>query len=107
MKKYKENPYKQYMETFGDDWILQITIEEMSELTKAICKYKRMAVDDTESKKQQLLATLYDCIADVEICIEELAYIFDGFDEIEKIRLAKIEKGKEKVKEYKERKLKQ
>lgn len=31
MEKKSNNPYKNFMETFGDDYIMRISIEELSE----------------------------------------------------------------------------
>lgn len=92
MEKKSKNPYKNFMETFGDDYILRISIEELSELIKAICKYKRKS-EDVDTKEKDLRYKILDGIADVEICIEELAYMFDGFEEINKIKQEKIENG--------------
>lgn len=100
MEKKSKNPYKNFMETFGDDYIMRISIEELSELIKAICKYKRKC-EDVDTDEKELRYKILDGIADVEICIEELAYIFNGFDEINKIKQEKIEKGAERAKKYK------
>ena len=52
MEKKNQNPYENFMKTFGDDYIMRISIEELSELTKAICKYMRKTEDvDTEEKE--------------------------------------------------------
>lgn len=104
MIKNKKNPYKDFMETFGDDYIMRISVEELSELIKAICKYKRKC-EDVDTDEKELRYKILDGIADVEICIEELAYLFDGFDEIEKIKQEKIEKGAERAKKFKNKKI--
>ena len=103
MDKKQENPYKNFMDTFGDDYIMRISIEELSELIKAICKYKRKC-EDVDTDEKELRYKILDGIADVEICIEELAYMFDGFEEINKIKQEKIEKGAERALKFKERK---
>ncbi|HIT61915.1 MAG TPA: hypothetical protein IAC38_00500 [Candidatus Caccovivens faecavium] len=102
MEKKNKNPYKNFMEAFGDDYIMRISIEELSELIKAICKYKRKC-EDVDTEEKELRYKILDGIADVEICIEELAYMFDGFDEINKIKYEKIEKGTERALKYKEK----
>lgn len=104
MIKNKKNPYKDFMETFGDDYIMRISVEELSELIKAICKYKRKC-EDVDTDEKELRYKILDGIADVEICIEELAYLFDGFDEIEKIKQEKIEKGAERARKFKNKKI--
>ena len=102
MEKKNKNPYKNFMETFGDDYILRISIEELSELIKAICKYKRK-MEDVDTDEKELRHKILDGIADVEICIEELAYLFDGFNEINKIKSEKILIGAERAKKFKDK----
>jgi hypothetical protein len=51
-----------------------ISIEEMSELTKEICKYERY-----ENNEQKII----DEIADVEIMIEQLKCLFDVHSEVD------------------------
>ena len=96
----KENPYKNFMETFGDDYIMQISIEELSELIKAICKFKRAGIDIDKDRKE-LVDSILEGIADFEICMEELAIIFDGFEKIEEIKQNKIKKGAERAEKFK------
>ena len=103
MEKKNQNPYENFMKTFGDDYIMRISIEELSELTKAICKYMRKT-EDVDTEEKELREKILDGIADIEICIEELAYMFDGFDEINKIKEEKIEKGAQRAKKYLEKK---
>lgn len=99
MERKTNNPYKRFMDAFGDDYILRISIEELSELIKAICKYKRKS-EDVDKDEKELIETLLDGIADVEICIEELAYMFDGFERIEEIKQNKIKKGAERAERF-------
>ena len=59
---------KKAIETYGEDAQLWMVIEEMSELSKEICKYKR-GKDNKEN--------IADEIADVLIMIEQLHVICD------------------------------
>lgn len=69
---------------YGEDNQLDMAIEEMAELTKAICKYKR-AVKERErdicysTAKDVIFAKgdIVEEIADVLIMIEQLTMIFD------------------------------
>ena len=47
-------------------------IEEMAELTKALCKAKR------HKRPDNWLASIYEEIADVTIMLEQIVLIFDG-----------------------------
>ena len=71
MEKKNKNPYKNFMETFGDDYILRISIEELSELIKAICKYKRK-MEDVDTDEKELRHKILDGIADVETALKNL-----------------------------------
>lgn len=95
----KQNPDKKFMETFGDEYILQISIEEASELIKAICKFKRKSID-VQKEQSELENKILDCIADMEICLDELKIIFDGAEQVEKIKQSKIEQGKIRAENY-------
>ena len=56
--------------------------------------------EDVDKDEKELIETLLDGIADVEICIEELAYMFDGFERIEEIKQNKIKKGAERAERF-------
>lgn len=60
--------YNDAIKCFGKQSQLRMAIEEMSELTKEICKYfrKQTTIDDIASE-----------IADVSIMLEQLVMIFD------------------------------
>lgn len=85
-----ENPYKILLETFGEDMQFLLAIEEMSELTKAICKYQRKNKTCTENERQKLIDDILEEVADVQVNIDQLSYMF----------------GEEKVKEIKDYKIK-
>ncbi len=59
---------KQAIATYGADHQLNIAIEEMSELTKAICKFKRFKGDNE-------IDQIHEEIADVSIMIEQILMI--------------------------------
>ena len=61
-------------------------IEEMSELTQAICKY----LDADEPEQNEKLEHVYEEMADVRILWEQLAYLFKANDKIDEISKSKI-----------------
>lgn len=72
--------------TYGRDLQMLMAIEEMSELTKEICKYKRHGfyVDNIAEE-----------IADVTIMLEQLKMMFDVYPEVETnidLKLQRLEK---------------
>lgn len=60
---------KQAINTYGVDMQLNVAIEELSELIKELCKYKRGDGSDMHIAEE---------MADVKIILEELEIIFDN-----------------------------
>lgn len=60
--------------TYGHNSQMLMAIEEMSELTKAICKYKRYGDNVNDIAEE---------IADVTIMLEQLKMMFDVYPEVE------------------------
>lgn len=87
---YKD--YQTFIDRYGINSQLLMCIEEMSELTKELCKFNRYK--DTD-KEPQILNNIKEEIADVLNMTEELSYYF-GAEEIEKIRKSKIERALKK-----------
>ena len=79
---------KKFMECWGYDAQARMAIEEMSELTKALCKYERFG---KENAPQEIKDNILEELADVHNMIAQLEMYF-GKEEIEKIRLQKIER---------------
>ena len=90
--------YKMFL-NWGLDSQVRICIEEMSELTKELCKYSRYSND--KEKQKEIIENIKSEIADVLNTTEQLEYYF-GTEEIEKIRQEKIERGIKKIKNSKE-----
>ena len=83
-----EQRLKNFMECWGYDAQARMAIEEMSELTKALCKYERFG---KENAPQEIKDNILEELADVHNMIAQLEMYF-GKEEIEKIRLQKIER---------------
>lgn len=79
-KPYKENIMEKAIKQNGLDMQLTVAIEELSELQKAICKYKRGEEHNIEEE-----------IADVKIMIEQLETLFDK-TKIKEWKVKKIER---------------
>lgn len=91
---YKE-AYKKFLDEWGYDAQSLMCIEEMSELTKALCKYKRF---NKEQATPEIKQNILEEIADVLNTAEQMQYYF-GEEEIEKIRKEKIERALKKIKQ--------
>jgi len=77
--------YKKALEFWGLNPQLDMAIEEMSELTKEICKYKRRG----STYNFEYMANE---IVDVELMLEQLKFIFNLNHRVKEIRLEKLEK---------------
>lgn len=88
----KLNEFLRYViDRFTPAHQLDIAIEEMSELTKEICKYKR-GFDNRENIIEEM--------ADVFIMLRQLKLIFNVTDkELHNAEVAKIKRLREHVKE--------
>ena len=85
--------YKKAIDTYGKDKQLDVAIEEMSELTKEICKFKR----GQDNHKQ-----IVEEIADVEIMLQQLKMICDvKCSELEGVKYQKTERLAEKLRNEK------
>ena len=82
---------KEFMNFWGYECQSTVAIEELSELIKALCKYKREDYDPI------YIPDILEEIADVHNMIEQLESYFD-FNEIKKIRCQKLDKAKEYLK---------
>lgn len=74
-----------------------LLIEEMSELTKAVCKYKRIIeggqIPSKPIIKNEVIENIAEEIADVEIMLEQVKYLLNIPEEkLNKIKIAKIKR---------------
>lgn len=76
------------IDTYGCEAQLKMAIEEMSELTKAICKLWRA---DTEEEFERLLEDVTEETADVTIMVLQVASMAGG-EEVDRIMDEKLER---------------
>ena len=81
--KERKELLKRFIATLGEDNQLRMCIEEMSELTKEICKYWRMQVYNPELE-DQVRKNIQEEVADVLICANQVKIMF-GEEEVEKM----------------------
>ena len=81
------------LEAFGAEAQMVMAIEEMSELTKELCKHRR-GRNNVESIAEE--------IADVEIMLRQMVMLFDCKEVVDKYRRDKLERLAERIKEAKE-----
>lgn len=78
------------LEAFGAEAQMVMAIEEMSELTKELCKHRR-GRDNVE--------TIAEEITDVEIMLRQMVILFDCKETVDKYRQYKLERLARRVEE--------
>lgn len=81
------------LETFGKELQVTMAVEEMSELTKELCK---------NSRGQENTTHIAEEIADVEIMLQQMVMLFDCAGQVETFRQYKLERLAGRIKEVKE-----
>jgi NTP pyrophosphatase (non-canonical NTP hydrolase) len=88
MKEEYKDYYKRFLDRYGLNSQINMCIEEMSELTKALCKSMR----EDNKDNPQLVGDIREELADVLNMVEQLEYYY-GVDEVENIRRAKFQRS--------------
>lgn len=87
------------LEHYGVKSQIPIWIEEMSELTKELCKWLRKYDELTGDINLQLLANMKEEITDVTICLDQLKYAIGYFeDDLMKVYNLKVSRQLERMK---------
>ena len=96
------------IDTYGDDSQMDMCIEEMSELTKALLKFRRLenkkstvkSIDYAEyiSEKIHTASNVAEEIADVKIMLVQMEMIFGCSEEVNNQIEFKIKRLKERLK---------
>ena len=81
------------LETFGKELQVTMAIEEMSELTKELCK---------NSRGQESTPHIAEEIADVEIMLQQMVMLFDCAGQVETFRRYKLDRMAGRIKEAKQ-----
>ena len=87
------------IKTYGASKQMDMCIEEMSELTKAICKIKRELSSGDGFTKVETLNNLYEEIADVEIMLEQMRIMFASDKEIDEQKEYKLNRLQNRLEE--------
>lgn len=82
------------------------SIEELSELSQALCKFQRAVNKDKTLRVSQedINKHIIEEIADVEICLTELKYLLCIVNQVEEVKEQKIERTENLIHENTERK---
>lgn len=82
-KLFRQAVINRAIRTFGRDFQMDRLIEEMSELTQAICKFRRVGTDLEFENVDYTLNLIEEC-ADVFITLEQLKQMI-GEEDVEKV----------------------
>ena len=93
------NFYKDCIDVWGKDAQIKMCIEEMSELTKELCKNYREKFQDTPEQIDHICEE----IADVQNMVDQMQYIF-GIDKVNEYREKKVQRTKQILDDEKRRK---
>ena len=88
---------KEALDFWGYEPQSTMLIEEMGELIKALCKYKRY---DYEKCDQAIKDNLFEELADVHNMLEQIEMYF-GEEKIKEIRLSKLIRTQDRIKKLK------
>lgn len=83
--------YKKIIEHYGEDKQITVAVEELSELIKALCKYKRWG------SSAETLFNIAEEIADVMIMCDQLVVMFGIDEEVEAMKKYKIKRTLERI----------
>lgn len=84
--------FRRALEAFGAQAQMMMAIEEMSELTKELCKNGRGQENATHIAEE---------VADVQIMLQQLVMLFDCAGQVETFRRYKLERLAERIEEVK------
>lgn len=90
-----EKVYIKAIETYGEEAQINMVFEEMAELQKELCKYLRKK--DTRNKID-LIPSIAEEIADVEIMLDQMKLLFEIESAVEKFKTMKVDRLKERLK---------
>lgn len=96
--------WKECVSRYGEDAQVDIAIEEMSELTKALLKYRRKKTENEQrrfdgSNLKSLLEDISEETADVIIMIEQLLMIYHNEETVDKWINYKTERQRKRIEE--------
>ena len=101
MRGIQRSILKEEIRTFGESNQITVAIEEMSELTKELCKVKRQFTEGERYLSQDTINALSEEMADVSIMLEQLKIIFSNVVEVEVFADKKINRLLSRIKDAK------
>lgn len=99
MKQRYDKTMIEQAEQFGlENRLLQCT-EEAGELIQALSKYQRIQQGDKTCQTDMVHAEymIAEEMADIEICLEQLKYLLGNTEQIEQIKVEKIQRTEQRL----------
>ena len=97
----KDQLFLKLFNVWGEDAQIRMCIEEMSELTKELCKYLRYK-DFEPDKLEKVKENIVEEIADVLLCAQQMQLLF-GKNKVEEEMNYKLSRVEKRVNEYNEK----
>lgn len=88
---------KSAIDTYGFCAQQDVAIEEMSELTKALLKFRRFGNLVNPELKEKLRADIAEEVADVLITVEQVIMMYEIHDDVQKNIEIKVERLKNRL----------
>lgn len=100
MNEYIRKMYKQ-AEYLGIENIMLQCTEEAGELIQALSKYRRVLSGDKTCQTDMIHAEymVAEEIADIEICLKQIKYLLCNSQEVERIKVEKIDRTERRLSE--------
>ena len=86
----KKKIMRKALEIYGSSAQIDMVIEEMSELTKALLKYRRAIKSPAAYDYEKIKSNIAEEIADVEIMLAQCKMIFECSAEVENFKSIKL-----------------
>ena len=102
-KKFYLETFDKFTHAWGEESEYRMCIEEMSELTKELCKLMRYSrneqCEENDKKLEKIRENIIEETADVIICASQIMRLM-GEDKVKEVMDYKIQRGRKIVDEY-------
>ncbi len=102
-KQFYYETFEKFTSAWGEESEYRMCIEEMSELTKELCKFMRYSRNDkseeNDKKLEEIRKNIIEETADVLICASQIKRLF-GEKDVEDVMDYKIQRGRKIVDKY-------
>ncbi len=98
-----DNPFREALELWGEEFQMDMMIEEMSELTQALCKLKRAKRKRLRPSHvvPELASHVVEEMADVQVMIDQMTILF-GIETFNVVYRQKVKSLEERIRRAKD-----